>query len=170
MAYANARVQSLGATTSPRPASLIDGHRFASRNAVRARLPCGCLTHKHSCRKHAVTAAHARCQGSTSVGALSTACPATPQSCKGVNGQLFASAARPSKRSASVSSTVLLTVSASCLPRQRPCRYLQTYTTAGRPSAPKFVSYALQHKLLAHRGFARKHLTVCTLHQVNTGS
>ena len=169
MAYANARVQSLGATTSPRQASLIDGHRFASRNAVRARLPCGCLTHKHSCRKHAVTAAHARCQGSTSVGALSTACPATPQSCKGVNGQLFASAARPSKRSASVSSTTLLTVPASFLPRQRPC-VIYKPTTAGRPSAPKFVSYALQHKLLAHRGIARKHLTVCTLDQVNTGS
>ena len=121
MAYANARVQSLGATTAPRQASLINGLRFVSRNALRTRLPCGCLTHKHTCQKHAVTTAHAGSQGSTSVGALSTACPAKLQSCRGVNGQLLASAARPSRRSASVSSTARFSTLVSCLPGQRPC-------------------------------------------------
>ena len=118
MAYANARVQSLGATTAPRQASLINGHRFVSRNAVRTRLPCGCLTHRHTCQKHAATTAHAGCQSSTAVGALSTARPAKPQ---GVNGQAFAAAARPSRRSDSVSFTPLFTVLVSFWPRQRPC-------------------------------------------------
>ena len=120
MAYANARVQSLGAT-APRQASLINGLRYVSRNAVRTRLPCGCLTHKHTCQKHAVTTAHAGSRGSPSVGALSTACPAESQSCRGVNGQLFASAARPSRHSASVSSTAVFTSLVGCLPWQRPC-------------------------------------------------
>lgn len=117
MAYANARVSSLGAT-APRQASLINGLRSVTRNAARTRLPCGCLTHKHTCQKHAVTNAHAGCQGSTSVGAFSTACS---QSCSGVSSQLFASAARPSSRSASVSFAAVFTVFVSCLPWQRPC-------------------------------------------------
>lgn len=121
MAYANARVRSLGATTAPRQASLIDGLRFVSRSAVRTRLPCGCTSHKHTCHKHAVNTAHAGSKGSTSVGALSTTCPAKLQSCRGVNGQLLASAARPSRRSASVSSTTRFSILVSCLPRQRPC-------------------------------------------------
>ena len=121
MALASARVHSVGTVASPRHASLTHGHRFVNRNAVRSPLPCGCLTHRHTCQKHTVTTAHAGCQGPASVGAMSTACTptATPQACRGVNHQLFASAVRPSKRAASVSSTSPSPSLAGCLPKQR---------------------------------------------------
>lgn len=104
MAYASARVQAVGTGTSTRLASLLHGHRFVKSNAVRARLPCGCVSHKHSCQKHAVTTAHPRCQGSATVGAMSAASPSIPAIARGVNGRAFASAARSSRRAASVSS------------------------------------------------------------------
>ena len=106
MAYASARVQAVGTGTSTRLASLLHGHRFVKSNALRARLPCGCVSHKHSCQKHAVTAAHSGCQGSATVGAMSAASPSVPAVARGVNGQGFASAARSSRRAASVSSSL----------------------------------------------------------------
>lgn len=131
MAYASARVQAVGVGTSPRQASLTHGHGFVKRNALRARLPCGCLSHKHSCQKHAVTTAHAGCRGAATVGAMSTASPPVPAVARGVNGQLFASAARSSRRAASVSATPALTVLANYLPTQRVVRYPQSSTTSG---------------------------------------
>lgn len=104
MAYASARVQAVGTGTSTRVASPLHGHRFVKSNALRARLPCGCVSHKHSCQKHAVTAAHPRCQGSATVGAMPTASPSSSAVARGVNGQAFAAAARSSRRAASVSS------------------------------------------------------------------
>lgn len=163
MAYVNARVQSLGATTTPRPASLIHGHRFVSRNAVRTRLACGCLTHKHTCQKHAVTTANAGPQGSTSAGALSTACPSSPQSCRGVNGRLFASATRPSGRSASVSSLSPLS-----LPVLSPGSGFALSTKLYNSRSAECADpdrYSLQHTFLAHRNIARRHLTGSTLHK-----
>ncbi|KAL3149741.1 hypothetical protein ABBQ38_013567, partial [Trebouxia sp. C0009 RCD-2024] len=102
MAYASARVQAVGTGTSTRVASPLHGHRFVKSNALRARLPCGCVSHKHSCQKHAVTAAHPRCQGSATVGAMPTASPSSSAVARGVNGQAFAAAARSSRRAASV--------------------------------------------------------------------
>lgn len=168
MAYVSARVQSLGATTTPRQASLIHGHRFVSRNAVRTRLACGCVTHKHTCQKHAVTTAHAGCQGSTSAGAPSTACPSSPKSCRGVNGRLFASATRPSGRSASVSSLSSLSLPA-LLPGSVFASSTKLYNS--RSAAAECAGpdrYSLQHSFFAHRTFAAKHLTASTLHQATT--
>lgn len=49
-------------------------------------------------------------------------------------------------------------------------RYLQTSTTAGRLSAPNLAGFASHHTPLIGCTLAKIHLTVCTLHHINTGS
>ncbi|DBA92234.1 TPA: hypothetical protein ACH3X1_015941 [Trebouxia sp. C0004] len=61
MAYASVSVLSSRTATVQRAASVI--HRSLGKHAVRARLPCGCSTHHHTCKKHAVTTARAGRQG-----------------------------------------------------------------------------------------------------------
>jgi len=110
MACASVSVLSPRTATVQRPASLI--HRSLGKNAVRARLPCGCSNH-HTCKKHAVTTAHAGRQGTASVGAMSAAltptiqarrCPAgSGLSSRGASVQGFAPAVRHARRVASVS-------------------------------------------------------------------
>jgi len=111
MAYASVSMLSSRTATVQRPASVI--HRSLGKNAVRACLPCGCSTHHHTCKKHAVTTAHAGRQGTASVGAMSNAltptiqarrCPAGPGlSSKGAGVQGFAPSVRRARRVASVS-------------------------------------------------------------------
>ena len=111
MAYASVSVLPSRTAAVQRPASLI--HRSLGKNAVRARLPCGCSTHHHTCKKHAVTTAHAGPQGTASVGAMSNAltptikgrrCPAGPGlSSTGASVQGFAPSVRCARRVASVS-------------------------------------------------------------------
>lgn len=111
MAYASVSVLSPATSTVQRPASLI--RRSSGRNAVRARLPCGCSTHHHTCNIHSLTTAHAGRQGTASVGAMPRAltttiqaqrCPAGPGlSSTGASVQGFAPSVEGARRVACVS-------------------------------------------------------------------
>ena len=113
MAHASVSMLSSRTATVQRPASLI--HRSLGKNAVRACLPCGCSTHHHTCKKHAMTTAHAGRQGTASVSAIfipltprptiqARRCPAGPGlSSTGASVKGFAPSVRSARRVASVS-------------------------------------------------------------------
>ena len=105
MAYASVTPLSSRTAAVQRPTSLIP--RPVDRNAVRTRLACGCMSHNHTCHKHAGTTAHAVRQGSVAVATMSTPSPPTmrTRSCRarGINGQGLFSTVKSARRAPCVS-------------------------------------------------------------------
>lgn len=109
MAFASGSLMSQRTAAVQRPTSQI--HPSVGRHGIRTRLPCGCLTHNHTCKQQGVTSAHAGRSSSAPVGAMSTALTNATQtrrcaaslSSRGVPCPGFAPAVRSIKRAASVS-------------------------------------------------------------------